>query len=207
MRRLVLDEREDSSREASYYINKSLTFLEQVVVALADSKGEHLPRGSSKLTHLLKDSPGGSSNSQATLVACVWPQQSHHHQIMYTLRFAARMGLVTFAEETRVATTTTTKSGATQSSLHDQQLMSKLENEVYRLRQELARRPGVTSPSAKHCLTPRLCRTRMISPRCGQMLMRFSRIPRENLVLAVSRNSELSTPRSTTCCKDEETSM
>lgn len=37
------------------YINKSLTFLEQVVVALADSKREHVPYRQSKLTHFLKD--------------------------------------------------------------------------------------------------------------------------------------------------------
>ncbi len=40
------------------YINKSLSFLEQVILALADSRREHVPFRQSKLTHALKDSLG-----------------------------------------------------------------------------------------------------------------------------------------------------
>lgn len=40
------------------YINKSLTFLEQVIVALADRKRDHIPYRQSKLTHVLRDSLG-----------------------------------------------------------------------------------------------------------------------------------------------------
>ena len=56
------------------YINKSLTFLEQVIVALADRRREHIPFRQSKLTHCLKDSIGGRSNT--LLVANVWGEKS-----------------------------------------------------------------------------------------------------------------------------------
>ena len=42
-------------QKEALYINKSLTFLEQVVVALADARREHVPYRQSKLTHFLKD--------------------------------------------------------------------------------------------------------------------------------------------------------
>ena len=56
------------------YINKSLTFLEQVVVALSDRRREHIPFRQSKLTHCLKDSIGGRSNT--LLIANVWGEKS-----------------------------------------------------------------------------------------------------------------------------------
>ena len=45
------------------YINKSLSFLEQCVIALADKKRDHVPFRQSKLTHVLKDSIGGSCDT------------------------------------------------------------------------------------------------------------------------------------------------
>jgi kinesin family protein 6/9 len=42
------------------YINKSLSFLEQVVVSSCDSTKEHVPYRQSKLTNLLKNSIGGN---------------------------------------------------------------------------------------------------------------------------------------------------
>lgn len=44
-------------KEATY-INKSLSFLEQAIIALADRKRDHVPFRQSKLTHALKDSLG-----------------------------------------------------------------------------------------------------------------------------------------------------
>ena len=44
------------------YINKSLTFLEQTIIALADKKREHVPYRQTKLTHALKDSLGKKSS-------------------------------------------------------------------------------------------------------------------------------------------------
>ncbi len=53
------------------FINKSLSFLEQVVVALSESKRDHIPYRQNKLTYLLKDSIGG--NSKTCMIANVWP--------------------------------------------------------------------------------------------------------------------------------------
>jgi kinesin family protein 6/9 len=52
------------------YINKSLAFLEQVVVALGDRRRTHVPFRNSKLTHVLQDSLGG--NCMTLMIANVW---------------------------------------------------------------------------------------------------------------------------------------
>ncbi|CAM9511567.1 unnamed protein product [Ectocarpus sp. 6 AP-2014] len=74
------------------FINKSLTFLEQVTMALADQTREHVPFRSSKLTHFLKDSLGG--NCRTLMVACIWPRPDLLQQSLATLKFAARMRCV-----------------------------------------------------------------------------------------------------------------
>lgn len=63
----------NTMKEANY-INRSLSYLEQVVVALTQAKREHIPYRQSKLTHLLKDSLGG--NCHTALISCVWPSPS-----------------------------------------------------------------------------------------------------------------------------------
>lgn len=75
-------------KEANH-INKSLTFLEQVVVALCQSKRDHIPYRQSKLTYCLKDSLGG--NCKTFMIACIWPHEQHAWETLSTLRFAARM--------------------------------------------------------------------------------------------------------------------
>lgn len=75
-------------KEASY-INKSLSFLEQVVLALSQSRRDHIPYRQSKLTYLLKDSLGG--NCATLLIACVWPHRNHEWETLSTLRFGTRM--------------------------------------------------------------------------------------------------------------------
>ena len=57
------------------YINKSLTFLEQAVIALADRRRDHVPFRQSKLTHVLKDSIGGKCNT--LLIANIWGEAVH----------------------------------------------------------------------------------------------------------------------------------
>jgi len=57
------------------YINKSLTFLEQAVIALADRRRDHVPFRQSKLTHVLKDSIGGKCNT--LLMANIWGEAVH----------------------------------------------------------------------------------------------------------------------------------
>ena len=77
-----------TTKEANY-INRSLSYLEQVVVALTQAKREHIPYRQSKLTHLLKDSLGG--NCHTALISCIWPHQQHAWETLSTLRFATRM--------------------------------------------------------------------------------------------------------------------
>lgn len=75
-------------KEAAF-INKSLTFLEQVVVALCDKNRDHVPYRQSKLTNILKDSIGG--NCKTIMVANIWPEAAHVEESTSTLRFATRM--------------------------------------------------------------------------------------------------------------------
>jgi len=77
-----------SAREA-LYINKSLTFLEQVIVALAKKSPGHVPYRSSKLTWFLKDSLGG--NCKTVLIANVWNSYHQINETISTCRFANRM--------------------------------------------------------------------------------------------------------------------
>ena len=79
-------------KEATY-INRSLTFLEQVVVALTERKGranDHVPYRQSKLTHILKDSIGG--NCKTVMIATIWPEIQFLQETLSTLNFAQRMG-------------------------------------------------------------------------------------------------------------------
>ena len=73
------------AREAQH-INKSLSFLEQVIIALGDKQREHVPYRSSKLTHVLKDSLGG--NCRTALVANVWGESAHVEETAGTCKFA-----------------------------------------------------------------------------------------------------------------------
>lgn len=70
------------------YINKSLSFLEQVVVALADRARDHVPFRQNKLTNVLRDSLGG--NCKTRLIANVRCEAVHLDETVSTLRFAAR---------------------------------------------------------------------------------------------------------------------
>lgn len=75
-------------KEATF-INKSLSFLEQVVIALSSSNRDHIPYRQSKLTNLLRDSLGG--NCKTVMVANIWPEASHLEETVGTLKFATRM--------------------------------------------------------------------------------------------------------------------
>ncbi len=113
------------------FINKSLTFLEQVVLALLSSKREHVPYRSSKLTNMLKDSLGG--NCRTRMVACVWPDASHAEESIATLRFATRMMKV----KTFVSRNVASSGGGGGAGASSAQV-AKLEAEIKALRRELA---------------------------------------------------------------------
>ena len=108
--------------EASF-INKSLSYLEQLVVALGDKNRGCLPYRQSKLTYLLKDSIGG--NCKSTVIANIWPEKDHLEETISTLRFASRMTLVTNSLQQRV-------------KLDPQELLKKYERTIKDLKTELA---------------------------------------------------------------------
>uniref|UniRef100_UPI000B4C22A7 kinesin-like protein KIF9 n=1 Tax=Lonchura striata TaxID=40157 RepID=UPI000B4C22A7 len=84
---------EGQVRVEASYINKSLSFLEQLVIALADPKRDHVPFRQSKLTHVLKDSLGGKCNT--VLVTNIYGEAEHVEETLSSLRFATRMNWVT----------------------------------------------------------------------------------------------------------------
>ncbi|XP_045153638.1 kinesin-like protein KIF9 [Echinops telfairi] len=126
-------------KEATY-INKSLSFLEQAIIALGDQRRDHIPFRQCKLTHALKDSLGSRPNSEhkergwsgriLKEFAKVWDggELTNVHLICFqlsSLRFASRMKLVT-----------------TEPSINEkfdaERMVKNLEKELVLLKQELA---------------------------------------------------------------------
>jgi kinesin family protein 6/9 len=71
------------------YINQSLTYLEQCVVALTKKGQAHIPFRQTKLTSVLKDSLGGNCNT--LMFAAVWGEAKHLEETVSTLKLAQRM--------------------------------------------------------------------------------------------------------------------
>jgi kinesin family protein 6/9 len=127
----------------SMHINRSLTYLEQCVVALsrasaaavaassgAEVKPVHVPYRQSKLTSILKDGLGG--NCTTIFIGCVWCEERHLEETTSTLRLAARMMTVTNnVTRSAVAFDTT-------------ELLKKYEKTIEQLQQELAMHDALT---------------------------------------------------------------
>eukprot|EP00484_Ammonia_sp_Unknown_P028048 CAMPEP_0197046746 /NCGR_PEP_ID=MMETSP1384-20130603/22398_1 /TAXON_ID=29189 /ORGANISM="Ammonia sp." /LENGTH=833 /DNA_ID=CAMNT_0042478581 /DNA_START=53 /DNA_END=2554 /DNA_ORIENTATION=+ len=69
-------------------INLSLSALGNVISALVEGKGKHIPYRDSKLTRLLQDSLGG--NTKTVMIACVSPAADNYDETLSTLRYANR---------------------------------------------------------------------------------------------------------------------
>ncbi|KAM6169254.1 LOW QUALITY PROTEIN: kinesin-like protein KIF9 [Rhynchocyon petersi] len=109
-------------KEATY-INKSLSFLEQAIIALGDQKRDHIPFRQCKLTHALKDSLGGNCNM--VLVTNVYGEASQLEETLSSLRFASRMKLVPIEP-------------AINEKYDAERMVKNLEKELVLLKQELA---------------------------------------------------------------------
>ncbi|XP_065740877.1 kinesin-like protein KIF9 isoform X4 [Phocoena phocoena] len=109
-------------KEATY-INKSLSFLEQAIIALGDQKRDHIPFRQCKLTHALKDSLGGNCNM--VLVTNIYGEASQLEETLSSLRFASRMKLVTTEP-------------AINEKYDAERMVKNLEKELALLKQELA---------------------------------------------------------------------
>mmetsp|Transcript_16565 Transcript_16565/g.23255 ORF Transcript_16565/g.23255 Transcript_16565/m.23255 type:complete len:736 (-) Transcript_16565:54-2261(-) len=105
------------------YINKSLTFLEQVVIALANKKRDHIPFRQSKLTNLLRDSLGG--NCKTRMIANIWAEKEQLDETISTLKFALRMMRISNEATVNV-------------QLDPLVLLKKYQREIRELKQELA---------------------------------------------------------------------
>lgn len=76
-------------KEATY-INKSLSALGDVMLALSTAKkSTHIPYRNSKLTHLLQDSLGG--NSKTMMFVNISPAEKHAQETLCSLQFANRV--------------------------------------------------------------------------------------------------------------------
>lgn len=69
-------------------INKSLTTLGKVIVALTDKKVTHVPYRESKLTRILSESLGG--NARTSLIITMSPHRYNDAETLSSLRFGAR---------------------------------------------------------------------------------------------------------------------
>ena len=125
---------EDSSvLKQAKYINKSLSYLEQVVLALLEENRVHIPYRQCKLTHILKDCFGG--NTSTHLIACLWLDENHNSESISTLRFASRMRAVKNAP----IIVTSSSSLAT-----DNRLIGQLKRQIQSLKSELISRDAIS---------------------------------------------------------------
>eukprot|EP00741_Cyanophora_paradoxa_P008533 tig00001339_g8258.t1 len=113
-------------REAKY-INLSLHYLEQVIVALqerAEGKNRgHIPYRNSMMTSILRDSLGG--NCRTVMVATLSAQTSHLDETISTCRFAHRVMKISNRVELN-------------EEVDPYQLIRRLKQEIRELREELA---------------------------------------------------------------------
>jgi kinesin family protein 6/9 len=105
------------------YINKSLSFLEQVVLSLANKNRDHVPFRQSKLTNVLRDSLGG--NCKTRMIANIWAEKAQLEETISTLKFATRM--MKLSNEATVNI-----------KMDPVMLVKKYEKEIRELKQELA---------------------------------------------------------------------
>ncbi|KAK2187568.1 hypothetical protein NP493_161g00027 [Ridgeia piscesae] len=109
------------------YINLSLHYLEQVIVALSERTRQHIPYRNSMMTSVLRDSLGG--NCMTTMIATCSVERKNIDETMSTCRFAQRVALI--------------KNDAVLNEELDPKLMIvRLKKEVQQLKEELAMATG-----------------------------------------------------------------
>ncbi|XP_051502173.1 kinesin-like protein KIF6 isoform X2 [Myxocyprinus asiaticus] len=74
------------------YINLSLHYLEQVIIALSEKNRSHIPYRNSMMTSVLRDSLGG--NCMTTMIATVSAEKRNIDESISTCRFAQRVALI-----------------------------------------------------------------------------------------------------------------
>ncbi|XP_077994037.1 kinesin-like protein KIF6 [Glandiceps talaboti] len=74
------------------YINLSLHFLEQVIIALSEKSRQHIPYRNSMMTSVLRDSLGG--NCMTTMIATCSVEKKNIDESISSCRFAQRVAMV-----------------------------------------------------------------------------------------------------------------
>ncbi|CAF3338715.1 unnamed protein product [Rotaria sp. Silwood1] len=74
------------------YINLSLHYLEQVIVALSEKNRSHIPYRNSMMTSVLRDSLGG--NCMTTMIATCAVDKRNIEETISTCRFSQRVALI-----------------------------------------------------------------------------------------------------------------
>ncbi|XP_053407299.1 kinesin-like protein KIF6 [Mercenaria mercenaria] len=109
------------------YINLSLHFLEQVIIALSEKSRSHIPYRNSMMTSVLRDSLGG--NCMTTMIATCAIDRRNIDETISTCRFAQRVAMI--------------KNDVLLNEELDPKLMiQKLKKEIQQLREELAMATG-----------------------------------------------------------------
>ncbi|XP_054554737.1 kinesin-like protein KIF6 isoform X2 [Talpa occidentalis] len=105
------------------YINLSLHYLEQVIIALSEKHRSHIPYRNSMMTSVLRDSLGG--NCMTTMIATLSLEKRNIDESISTCRFAQRVALI--------------KNEAVLNEEIDPRLMiTRLQKEIQELKDELA---------------------------------------------------------------------
>ncbi|KAJ7369834.1 Kinesin- protein 6 [Desmophyllum pertusum] len=109
------------------YINLSLHYLEQVIVALSEKSRSHIPYRNSMMTSVLRDSLGG--NCMTTMIATCSLEKKNLDESISTCRFAQRVAMIK-------------NDVLLNEEIDPKLLIAQLKAEVQRLKDELAMATG-----------------------------------------------------------------
>ncbi|KAF3844610.1 hypothetical protein F7725_007773 [Dissostichus mawsoni] len=109
------------------YINLSLHYLEQVIIALSEKNRSHIPYRNSMLTSVLRDSLGG--NCMTTMIATMAVDRRNLDESISTCRFAQRVALIK-------------NEAILNEELDPALLIARLKREIQSLKEELAMLTG-----------------------------------------------------------------
>ncbi|CAH8823544.1 unnamed protein product [Trichobilharzia szidati] len=138
------------------YINLSLHYLEQVIIALAEKQRTHVPYRNSMMTMMLRDSLGG--NCMTSMIATCSIEQENLQETLSTCRFAQRVALI--------------KNEITLNEEQDPYLtINHLKSEIEHLKAELALATGIEKDASL---------TSEDKERCEQLIKEFLTTPQTN---------------------------
>ncbi|XP_054855504.1 kinesin-like protein KIF6 [Eublepharis macularius] len=105
------------------YINLSLHYLEQVIIALSEKHRSHIPYRNSMMTSVLRDSLGG--NCMTTMIATLSIEKRNIDESISTCRFAQRVALIK-------------NEAILNEEIDPRQMIAQLKKEIQEIKDELA---------------------------------------------------------------------